>query len=238
MMDGLLIEQTRMRAGIARRMSESKQQAPHFYVQTEIGVDRLASALESLNAGAPPVRITMTAALARACVETLRAHPRFNSVWTADGLLEVRAVNLGVAIAVDDGLLAPAVLHAGSLDLVGLGSALGDLAARARTQKLRPAEITDATFTLSNLGMFDVTAFTAIITPPQVATLATARPVERWLLVDGVPTSSSRMTVTLSADHRAVDGADAARWLETFKALVESADMLLHEPVPTSEAMQ
>jgi pyruvate dehydrogenase E2 component (dihydrolipoamide acetyltransferase) len=224
---GRLIEQTRMRRGIARRMSESKQQAPHFYVQTEIAMDALLATLEDLNEGSPPSRITVTAALARGCVETLRAHPSFNSVWTAEGLLQVDAINLGVAIAVDGGLLAPAVLDAETLELPELAVALGDVAERARTQGLRPREIAEATFTLSNLGMFEVTAFTAILTPPQVATLAAGRPVQRLVMVDNVPIPSSVMTVTLSADHRAVDGADAARWLGTFKALIENPPGLL-----------
>jgi pyruvate dehydrogenase E2 component (dihydrolipoamide acetyltransferase) len=237
-MDGRIVEQTRMRAGIGRRMTESKQQAPHFYVQTEVAVDPLRHELEQLAASDPPARITVTAALARACAMTLQTHPSFNAVWTPDGLLEVSDVNLGIAISLDDGLLAPALLDATAVDLFELAEALADVAARARTRKLRPRELTDATFTLSNLGMFDVTAFTAIITPPQVATLATARPVERCSLQDGVVTSSAMMTVTLSADHRAVDGSDAARWLETFKGLVETPQTLLPEPVPITETMQ
>jgi pyruvate dehydrogenase E2 component (dihydrolipoamide acetyltransferase) len=234
--EGRLVEQTRMRAGIGRRMRESKQQVPHFYVQAEVATDALAAGLEELNAAEPPVRVTMTAALARACVETLRAHPRFNSVWTPDGLVEVDEINLGVAIALDDGLLAPALLGAGRLGLVALAAAMDDLAQRTRTHKLRPPEISDASFTLSNLGRFDVSAFTAIITPPQVATLATARPAVRCTFVEGLPVASSMMTVTLSADHRAVDGADAARWLGTFKTLVQAPQSLLLEPVQTKEA--
>src|SRR5205807_1802449 len=119
----------------------------------------------------------------------------------------------GVAIGLDDGLVAPALLRADQLDLAKTAAALADLVERARSTKLRPAEMSEATFTLSNLGMFDVSAFTAIVTPPQVAILATARPVERWT-GDG---TTSLMTATLSSDHRAVDGIDAARFLETFK---------------------
>jgi pyruvate dehydrogenase E2 component (dihydrolipoamide acetyltransferase) len=236
-MEGRLIEQTRMRSAIARRMSDSKQQAPHFYVQAEVAVDPVLRQLERFNAGDPPIRLTVTAVLARACAEALRAHPRFNSVWTADGLLQADDVNLGVAIALEDGLLAPAVLDAGTLDVLQLAMALRDLSERARTQKLRPRELTEGTFTLSNLGMFAVTAFTAIITPPQVATLATARPVERLSMQEGTPRAASIMTVTLSADHRVVDGADAARWLETFKALVESPEPLLSEHAQIKEAV-
>ena len=236
-MNGRLIEQTSMRLAIARRMRDSKQQAPHFYVQAEVAVDPLLRQLERFNAGDPPVRVTVTAALARACAEALRVHPRFNSVWTADGLLQADDVNLGVAIALEDGLLAPAVLEAGTFDVVQLAMAVRDLSERAATQKLRPRELTEGTFTLSNLGMFAVTAFTAIITPPQVATLATARPVERLSIHEGTPRAASIMTVTLSADHRVVDGVDAARWLETFTEVVEAAEPLLSQRAQIKEAV-
>jgi len=237
---GKLIEQTRMRAGIARRMVESKQQAPHFYVQTEVGVDAVRDRLAELSSAPDAPRMTMTVALVRACALALVEHPRFNSVWTPEGLLQAAEVNVGVAIAVDDGLVAPALLGADALDASATTTALRDLIDRARTMRLRPAEISGATFTLSNLGMFDVTAFTAIVTPPQVAILATARPVDRWSFADGVPVRSSVLTATLSADHRAVDGADAARFLETFKGAMEDPDRLLadeHDDKHEKEAM-
>ncbi len=215
-----------MRRAIARRMSDSKREAPHFYVQCEVEVDQLLLYLDAVNRSGPQVRVTVTAALARATAETLRVHRRFNSIWTADGLVEADGVNLGIAIAVDGGLLAPAILDAETLTLQKLAVALNDLSQRAKTQKLRPRELTDGTFTLSNLGAFPISAFCAIITPPQVATLATGRPVSRCILHDGTPTSRSIMTVTLSADHRVVDGVDAARWLGQFKSLAEDPPTL------------
>jgi pyruvate dehydrogenase E2 component (dihydrolipoamide acetyltransferase) len=236
-MNGRLVEQTRMRAGIARRMTESKQAAPHFYVQTEVAVDAVRNRLAELNADAAAPRTTMTAALVRACVAALQAQPRFNSVWTPDGLFQADEINVGIAIALEDGLVAPALLGADALDVPAMASALRDLAERARSQRLRPAEISGATFTLSNLGMFDVTAFTAIVTPPQVAILATGRPVERWLVGHDGPESRSLMTATLSADHRAVDGVDAARFLEAFKQAMEDSHTLLPEPNDVKEAM-
>jgi len=236
-MDGKLIEQTRMRAGIARRMVESKQQAPHFYVQTEVVVDGVRDHLTAVVVRAGDARLTMTAVLVRACVVALREHPQVNSVWTHDGLLQADEINVGIAIALEHGLVAPALLRADALDLAATAAALSDIAERARSQRLRPAEISDATFTLSNLGMFDVTAFTAIVTPPQVAILATARPVERLVLADDGPSRSWVMTATLSADHRALDGVDAARFLETFKKAMEDLEMLLAEREDTTEAM-
>jgi pyruvate dehydrogenase E2 component (dihydrolipoamide acetyltransferase) len=222
-----------MRVGVGRRMVESKQQVPHFYVQTEVAVDEVQARLAELRKSAPGVRVTMTVALVRACVVALRQHRRFNAVWTPDGLLEPEEVNVGIAVALDDGLLAPALLDADGLDVAGTAAALGGLVERARAGKLRPRELTDATFTLSNLGMFDVTAFTAIVTPPQVAVLAAARPVER--LTPAGP--ASLLTATLSADHRALDGADAARFLGTFKQAIENPDSLLPGPSGVEEAM-
>lgn len=215
-MEGLLVEQTKMRAAVAKRMVESKQQAPHFYVQTEVATDRLQERVRESNA-------TMTAGLIRATVAALREHPKLNSVWTPDGLLQASAINLGIAIALDDGLVAPALIGAEDLDVAATAEALRDLVGRAREMRLRPAEMTDATFTLSNLGMFDVSAFTAIVTPPQVAILAVARPVERWSFEDAEPVRRSMMTATVSCDHRALDGVDAARFLQTFKDSIEEA---------------
>jgi pyruvate dehydrogenase E2 component (dihydrolipoamide acetyltransferase) len=235
-MDGTLVEPTRMRAAISRRMVESKREAPHFYVQTEVAVSALLAALAQRNEDPSVPRATVTVALARACVVALREHPRFNSVWTPEGLLEVDPINLGVAIAIDDGLLAPALLDAGSMGPSSTAIALRDLTERARAGRLKPAEISAATFTLSNLGMFDVTAYSAIIPPPQVAILATARAVERWAIVDGAPSARTTLTATLSADHRAVDGVDAARFLGTFKQAMEEPQTLLAELDETKEA--
>jgi pyruvate dehydrogenase E2 component (dihydrolipoamide acetyltransferase) len=228
-MDGKIVEQTKMRAAIARRMVASKQEAPHFYVQTEVTVDGLRERLQALNERGE-THATMTVALLRATVDALRRHPKLNSVWTPDGLMQASPINLGIAIALDDGLVAPALLNAEELDVDATATALRDLVERARNSRLRPAEMTDATFTLSNLGMFDVSAFTAIVTPPQVAILAVARPVDRWSIEDGEPVARSVMTATLSADHRALDGVDAARFLETFKQSIENSDTLLPEP--------
>jgi pyruvate dehydrogenase E2 component (dihydrolipoamide acetyltransferase) len=220
--EGKLVETTRMRAAIAKRMQASKAQAPHFYVQTEVIVDDLLDELSRINSADGPVHVTMTAALAWGCVQALKTERRFNTIWTEGGLLEADQINLGLAIALDDGLVAPAVLDVGELNVVELAAAIDDVKGRAYGQRLRPAELTDGTFTLSNLGAFPVTAFSAIITPPQIATLATARAMERCVLRDGEPIVVTAIGVTLSADHRAVDGADAARWLQTFKHVLET----------------
>lgn len=224
---GLRVEApTKMRATIARRMSASKHDAPHFYVTAEFVMDEAVSYLAALprSGGAPPA--TVTALLVRACAVTLRAHPRLNAVWTDDGLAQAEPVNVGVAVALDDGLIAPAILAADRLSVAETGAALADLSSRARSRGLRSAELTDATFTLSNLGMFDITGFTAIINPPQVAILATGRTVQRVRVVDGEMRVASVLTATLSADHRAVDGADAAQFLGSLKQSLESPGTL------------
>lgn len=226
---GNLVPQTRMRKAIARRMSDSKRDAPHFYVSTEIEMDTVSALVadESERAGS---RITATAALVRACVVALRENPRVNCVWTDEGLLQSEEINPGVAIALDEGLIAPALLAADRLDLRGTAAALDDLAARTRNGKLSAAELSDATFTLSNLGMFQVSAFTAIVTPPQVAILATGRSMARVVPGPAGPRTASVMTATLSADHRALDGVDAARFLGTLKQTLEAPGEILDSP--------
>ncbi len=234
-LEGDLVPVTPMRAAIARRMTESKQQAPHFYVSAEIETDALAATLaeEGERAGA---RISATAGLVRAAAIALRAHPRVNSVWTEEGLLQVRDVNVGVAIALPDGLIAPALLDAAGKGLVDTASALTDLVERARGKKLRAPEMTDATFTVSNLGMFGVSQFSAIVTPPQVAILATGRSLSRLLPSPDGPRMAAVMTATLSVDHRALDGADAAAFLDTFREAVEAPGALLRTDDQREEA--
>lgn len=221
-----VIEFSPMRAAIARRMVESKQQAPHFYVETEITMDQVLAVIAESSGGASDRRVTVTACLVRACAVALRSHPRLNAVWTARGLEQVEKVNLGVAVALEHGLVAPAVLGADSLPLVETAEAVSSLVERARRGKLRAAELSEASFTLSNLGKFHVTRFTAIVVPPQVGILATGRIVERPMTVDGEVVSKPILAATVSADHRAVDGADVASFLTTFKSLVENPERL------------
>jgi pyruvate dehydrogenase E2 component (dihydrolipoamide acetyltransferase) len=224
------VNATPMRAAIARRMVQSKQQAPHFYVSTEIEVDALADAADRHNAGRERAgRVTLTAYLIRAIAMTLVEHPAFNAAWNGEVLERWDAVNVGVAIEVDDGLVAPALLDCAARDVDDLAAGLADLRARTRAGRLKAAEMTDATFTLSNLGMFEVSQFTAIVTPPQVAILATGRGYERPVVRDGAVVVRRVMNATISSDHRAVDGAGAARFLGTLKALLE-------EPAPWAPA--
>lgn len=212
-----------MRRAIARRMVESKGRAPHFYLSTDVEMDALMATAERFNIGrAKEARLSVTAFLIRAVALTLAEHPMFNAVWNEDVVEQADSINVGVAIALDDGLIAPALIDCRDRSVEDLATALGDLVARTRIGKLRAPEINDGTFTLSNLGMFEVSAFTAIITPPQVAILATARTEARAVVRDDGVVIRRMMTATLSSDHRVVDGVGAARFLETLKGLVEA----------------
>ena len=216
---------TPMRAAIARRMVQSKTQAPHFYVSRDLEMDAALDALADLNDGRPrEERASVSALLLKAVASTLQAFPSFNAVWSGDTLERVDAVNLGIAIDLGDGgLIAPALLRCESKSVDRLAADLRDLASRARAGKLRAPEISEGTFTLTNLGMFGVTSFTAIITPPQVATLATGATEARPVVRDGQIVIRRMMSATLSSDHRAVDGAGAARLLADIQERLSSA---------------
>ena len=216
---------TPMRQAIARRMADSKRSIPHFYESAEIEVGALAAALERTNEGRMARdRVTFTAALICALAQSLLAHRALNAVWDGDSLQQVDAVNIGVAVVVDGGLIAPAILHCERLTVREAASQLVDLLDRARAGRVRSAEWTDATFTLSNLGMYGVDAFTAIVVPPQVAILAVGRAIERAVVRDGVVTTRRLITATVSADHRAVDGVAVAKFLDTLARVIAAPD--------------
>jgi pyruvate dehydrogenase E2 component (dihydrolipoamide acetyltransferase) len=222
--DGRLVAPTRMRRAIARSMAASKREIPHFYVSADIAMDPLLATARELNSrrdGGP--KITVTALLLHRLAATLTAHPAFNAVATEEGFVRVEPVNIGVAIALDEGLIAPAILDCRALDPAALAGRLEDLVGRARSGRLGPDELSGPTFTLSNLGAYPVSSFAAIVPPPQVAILATGRAEPRAVVVDGVVVPRTMLTVTLSADHRSVDGAAAGAFIATFKELVETS---------------
>jgi pyruvate dehydrogenase E2 component (dihydrolipoamide acetyltransferase) len=215
----------KMRQAIARRMVQSKQSAPHFYVSRDLEMDAAMDALTAFNEGrAKEERATVTALLLKAIASTLTAFPAFNAVWNGETLERVDAVNLGVAIDLGDaGLIAPALLDCAGKSVDQLGAELRDLVGRAKQGRLRAPEIADGTFTLSNLGGLGVTSFTAIITPPQVAILATGATEPRAVVRDGEIVVRRIMSATLSSDHRAVDGAGAARLLADLQERLSTA---------------
>lgn len=219
------VEQSRMRTAIGRRMLQSKQGAPHFYVTTDLEMGPLIAATERLNAAREHAdRISVTAMMVKAVALALGDNPAFNALWSGETLELVDAINVGVAISLDDGLIAPALLDCGHKSVGTVALELRDLVTRARAGKLRAPELSEATFTLSNLGMFDVTQFTAIVTPPQVAILATGKAEPRAVIVEGQVVVRDRMTATISADHRAVDGAGAARFLGTLQSTLAAPE--------------
>jgi pyruvate dehydrogenase E2 component (dihydrolipoamide acetyltransferase) len=207
-------------------MVDSKREVPHFYVSTEIEMDAAVRHVEGLSAAAEGTRVTITALLVRACAVAVQEHPRLNAVWGTDGLELCTEINIGVAIELDDALVAPALLGCETLGVLDVAAALQDLVERARHGKMRGQELTGGTITLSNLGMFEVSQFTAIVTPPQVAILGAGKISRVPRFADGDVVACRLMTVTVSADHRAVDGADVARFLGTLKARIESPDGL------------
>jgi pyruvate dehydrogenase E2 component (dihydrolipoamide acetyltransferase) len=221
--EGTLVVQTRLQSAVARQMAASKREIPHFYVSADVVMDHASAELRQLS-GRPEsgLRITMSALLIQSLAQTLREHPAFNCLATEDGFVVVDSVNIGVAIALDSGLIAPALLDADRMSVVEVAGALDDLVTRSRAGKLRSAELLGPTFTLSNLGMFGVSAFAAIIPPPQVGILAVGRSIARPVVVEGSMVIREVMTATLAADHRAVDGAQAARFLTAFKNRLES----------------
>jgi pyruvate dehydrogenase E2 component (dihydrolipoamide acetyltransferase) len=224
------VDWTPMRTAIARRMAESNRNVPQFSVSTEVEMESVVQAVDRLNDDGAGERVTLTSTLIAAAVSALKQHPRLNACWDGDDLYLYDEINVGVAIAVDDGLLAPALLDAGEMQIRDISHALRDLVKRAQSSKLRPAELATATFTLSNLGMFDVSSFTAIVTPPQVAVLATSAIASTTKVRDDGCRPVPVMTATLSCDHRALDGVDAARFLQTFKRALEGAPTALEEP--------
>jgi pyruvate dehydrogenase E2 component (dihydrolipoamide acetyltransferase) len=201
---------------MAERTTQSWTTVPHFFVAREIDAttlnayrDKFVSEIERTH----HIRITHTDLLVALTARILLKHPRLNSSWTAEGIRLHDHVNMGVAIAVNDGVVAAVIPNAHAASLAQIAQQRRDVAERARAGKLRPADIADATFTISNLGMYKVDQFTAIITPPQAAILAVGAIADRVVAVDGKPTVRPMMTLTLSSDHRAADGAKAAMFL-------------------------
>ena len=204
-------------------MQQSKQQAPHFYETTAIEMDPTLDLLSRVNVDIDDDRaVTVTAALIHAVTNALQKHPELNSTWDQNQLLRWNEVNLGVAIDTPDGVVAPAILGCDRLGLRETSDALRDLVARSRQGKIRTREWSDATFTVSNLGMFGVGQFTAIVVPPQVAILATGQIEPQVVVRSGDVQVRRMMSATISADHRVVDGVIVARFLQDLKQNLEA----------------
>jgi pyruvate dehydrogenase E2 component (dihydrolipoamide acetyltransferase) len=212
---------TSMRATIARRLSESKREIPHYRLVADLDLDAMSGRRAALVAAGQ--RISINDLLLQSVARALSEHPRLNAQFTGDEILRYSQVDLAVAVATAGGLLTPCLRNAAGLSVAQIAATVRDLAERARAGRLTRDEITGGTFTVSNLGMFGVRQFDAIINPPQVAILAVGALEARPVVRDGAIAVGQRMTVTLACDHRVVDGADAAAFLATLRDIVANA---------------
>jgi pyruvate dehydrogenase E2 component (dihydrolipoamide acetyltransferase) len=217
---------TQMRKTIGKRLSESLFTAPHFYVTMSIDMDASIAARGKINEVAP-VKISFNDFVLKACAVALKQHPAINSAWLGDKIRTNEHVNIGVAVAVDEGLLVPVIKFADSKSLSHLSVEVKEFAKKAKDKKLQPAEMEGSTFTISNLGMFGVDEFTAIINTPNAAILAVSGIQQVPVVKNGAVVPGNVMKVTLSSDHRVVDGASAAAFLLTLKSLLEEPVRLL-----------
>jgi pyruvate dehydrogenase E2 component (dihydrolipoamide acetyltransferase) len=224
-----IIEPSPMLKAVARRMSASKSQVPHFYLQCEIDMGKALGLREELNAelAADGVKLTVNDLIVRACALALRDHPEFHRSWIDGEIHQHTAAHVGVAVALDEGLIVPVIRNADSLSLRDLAGVARDLVARARAGKLKQPEIEGGTFSVSNLGMLGITSFQAIINPPEPGILAVGSVVERATGVGGQVVVRPLMSVNLSVDHRAASGADGARLLQTVTRYLEHPLLLL-----------
>ncbi len=226
--DSYLVANSQMRKAIASRLQDSKQQAPHFYLTVDCVIDNLLEARKSLNAkAAEGIKISVNDMIIRAAAMALIAVPEANASWEGENTRLFRHADIAMAVAIDGGLITPIVWAAEQKGLAALSQVTTDLAARARDGKLAANEYTGGSFTISNLGMFGVREFAAVINPPHGGILAVGAGEQRPIVIDGNLAVATVMSVTLSADHRAVDGAVGARWLQAFKGFVENPVTML-----------
>ena len=215
---------TRMRRQIARVTVRSKQETPHYYVSAEIDMTEAMSLRKQINASleAEGVHVTVNDLVIKACATALGLHPKFNASYSDDGIRMNDNIDIGIAIAQEAGLIVPAVMGCGGKSLREVSAASKDVISRANGGTLSAEEYTGGTFSISNMGMFDITSFVAIILPPQSAMLAVGSVAERAVVRDGKVTVASIMNATLSADHRVSDGAEGARFILEIKRLLEN----------------
>ena len=217
---------SQMRKTIARRLADSKFTAPHFYLTMEINMDKAVEARTAMNEYSP-VKLSYNDMVIKAAAIALRQHPQVNSSWLGDKIRTNQHIHVGVAVAVEDGLLVPVVRFADNKTLSQISAEVKDLADRAKSKKLQPAEWEGNTFSISNLGMYGIDEFTAIINPPNACILAIGGMKETVIVKNGEMRPGHIMKVTLSCDHRVVDGVVGSKFLQTFKNLLEEPVRLL-----------
>jgi pyruvate dehydrogenase E2 component (dihydrolipoamide acetyltransferase) len=217
---------SRMRSTIARRTQQSKQEVPHYYLGITVDMTESIALLDSLNEKREP-KITINDIIVLATSRTLAQHPKFNAFWVDEHVQLHSQINIGIAVAMDDGLVAPAIMDTYNKGLAQLSLEARDVAVRARSGNLRPEEYTAATFNISNGGVFGITEIAPIITQPQVGVIGIGAAVDTPVVRDGAVGIRSIMHVTLAADHRATDGADGARFLQTLRQNLEQPGLML-----------
>jgi pyruvate dehydrogenase E2 component (dihydrolipoamide acetyltransferase) len=222
--DDLAVSQ--MRKAIARRLSESKNGAPHFYLTMSIAMDKVIEARKVMN-DISPVKISVNDIIIKAVAASLRKNPKVNSSWLGDKIRMNHHIHIGVAVAIEDGLIVPVVKFADNKTISHISAEVKELADKAKNKKLAPNEFEGSTFTISNLGMFGIDQFTAIINPPESCILAVGAAKETVIVENGQMKVANIMKVTLSCDHRSVDGAVGSAFLQTLKDMLENPVRLL-----------
>jgi pyruvate dehydrogenase E2 component (dihydrolipoamide acetyltransferase) len=223
------VEPSSMQRAVARRMTESKQNVPHFYLESEVDMTRAIELRREINRslGDGGTKVSINDLIVRACAVSLVEHPQFHRSWIGDRIVQHEHAHVGIAVALDDGLIVPVLRDADRMTLSEIAAATKDIVGRARAGKVRQREIEGGTFTVSNLGMFGVTSFQAIINPPEPGILAVGRTIERPVIYEGQIQARPIMSVTLSVDHRAASGADGARLLQSIVRRLEGGVTLL-----------
>lgn len=217
---------SQMRAVVARRLSESKFSAPHFYLRMTIKMDNAIEARKAMNE-VSPAKISFNDYIIKACAMALRKHPAVNSSWMGDFIRENHHISIGTAVAIEDGLIVPVVKFADQKSLSQIAAEASELIKKARNKKLQPQEFTGNTFTVSNLGMMDIDEFTAIINPPDSCILAVGKIEATPVVEEGQVVVRNLLKLTLSCDHRVVDGAVGAAFMQTLKAYLENPVTML-----------
>ncbi|WP_026809978.1 pyruvate dehydrogenase complex dihydrolipoamide acetyltransferase [Arenibacter latericius] len=220
------VKNSQMRKVIAKRLGESKFTAPHYYLTIEVDMDYAKASRVQINS-LPDTKVSFNDMVVKACAMALKKHPQVNTTWNNETTRINHHVHIGVAVAVEDGLLVPVLKFADQMTLTQIGASVKDLAGKARNKKISPAEMEGSTFTVSNLGMFGISEFTSIINQPNSAILSVGAIEEKPVVKNGEIVVGSTMKVTLACDHRTVDGATGAQFLQTLRAYLENPVTML-----------
>jgi pyruvate dehydrogenase E2 component (dihydrolipoamide acetyltransferase) len=220
------IKNSQMRKIIAKRLSESLFTAPHYNLVIEVSMDEAMQARAAINS-VPDTKVSFNDMVIKACALALKKHPKINSTWKEDAIIINHHVNIGVAVAVEDGLVVPVLKFTDAMSLSQIGGSVRDLAGRAKNKKLGPQEMEGSTFTVSNLGMFGITEFNSIINQPNSAILSVGAIVEKPVVKNGQIVVGNTMMLSLACDHRTIDGATGAQFLQTLKQYIESPVTML-----------